>query len=295
MSSFCQLLPAQIQAPVTSVLVPDKLVNLHVNMLRLDQIHPTISGNKWLKLALTMHKAQQDGLHVASFGGPYSNHLHAFSYAASAMRLSHTVFVRGLGCKNSRTLEDIRANAGQVVRLSRRDYAKKHLPAQQARWRDLYGEFSFIPEGGNSALGVAGVQQWLVAQNLPAEAQIAVSVGSGCTLQGLLQGLTSKQHVFALPAYFLQAEQWQTWQAWPNSQQMTLINAPQSDRFAQLTLQQKQQIQLFKQQQAIALDPVYTGKTWFRWLDFIQRNKALQQKPLYFLHTGGLQGWNGVN
>ena len=59
---------------------------VEVSMLRLDKIHPIISGNKWFKLkynieaAITAQKST-----LLSFGGAYSNHLIATAAAAHSL------------------------------------------------------------------------------------------------------------------------------------------------------------------------------------------------------------------
>ena len=53
-----------------------------IGILRLDQIHEKISGNKWFKLKYNLHEAiTKQAAGVVSFGGAYSNHLHALAYA----------------------------------------------------------------------------------------------------------------------------------------------------------------------------------------------------------------------
>ncbi|TAF94448.1 MAG: 1-aminocyclopropane-1-carboxylate deaminase/D-cysteine desulfhydrase, partial [Bacteroidetes bacterium] len=57
-----------------------------INVLRLDEIHPIISGNKWFKLQGYLQQAQNlRSTALASYGGPYSNHLVAVAKAAELM------------------------------------------------------------------------------------------------------------------------------------------------------------------------------------------------------------------
>ena len=65
-----------------------KEADVVLDMLRLDALHPEVSGNKWFKLKYLI----QDALHTGkqtllSFGGCYSNHLHAMAYAAKSYKL----------------------------------------------------------------------------------------------------------------------------------------------------------------------------------------------------------------
>ena len=62
--------------------------HLQVDVLRLDELHPIVSGNKWFKLKYYLQQAlQQNAVTIASFGGPYSNHLVALAFAAQKNNL----------------------------------------------------------------------------------------------------------------------------------------------------------------------------------------------------------------
>ena len=70
--------------------------DVDVDVLRLDLLHPQISGNKWFKLKYNLLHAKQNGFRsVLSFGGAYSNHLHALAYAGNAFSISTIGIVRG--------------------------------------------------------------------------------------------------------------------------------------------------------------------------------------------------------
>ena len=54
-----------------------------VDLLRLDLLHPIVSGNKFYKLRYYIELAIENGTStIASFGGPYSNHIVALAYTA---------------------------------------------------------------------------------------------------------------------------------------------------------------------------------------------------------------------
>src|SRR6476659_5741114 len=56
--------------------------HIGVSVLRLDKIHPVISGNKWFKLKYYLEDAaNQNKDHIVTFGGPYSNHIIATAAA----------------------------------------------------------------------------------------------------------------------------------------------------------------------------------------------------------------------
>ena len=44
-----------------------------VDVLRLDKVHPVISGNKWFKLQFYLQEAiQSNKKHILTYGGPWS-------------------------------------------------------------------------------------------------------------------------------------------------------------------------------------------------------------------------------
>ena len=61
------------------------------SILRLDKLHPIVSGNKWFKLRYYIEDAiAHNASTIASFGGPYSNHLVALAYAAKEKNIKST-------------------------------------------------------------------------------------------------------------------------------------------------------------------------------------------------------------
>ena len=53
-----------------------------VVVLRLDLVHPVVSGNKWFKLKEYMAEAKQLKKVLLTFGGAFSNHIVATAAAA---------------------------------------------------------------------------------------------------------------------------------------------------------------------------------------------------------------------
>ena len=69
---------------------------LHLDIKRLDLIHPQISGNKFFKLKYNLLEAQQQELsRVLTFGGAYSNHIAATAYAAHLFGFKSIGIIRG--------------------------------------------------------------------------------------------------------------------------------------------------------------------------------------------------------
>jgi len=255
-----------------------------VNIIRLDQNDPFVCGNKWLKLSQNITDETD---RYATFGGPHSNHLHAFSYACKQLNKSHVVFVRGIGPKDTPTLLDIQKNNGLIVRLSKKDYAKKHEELMQQRWKNLYGDMVFIPEGGNNENAVNACAAWYSTLNLPESAIVGVSIGTGCTFTGLAQALHHSHTLMGLPAFYMHELMQDELLKTSSEGQLQILNAQKQERFAKMNLTQWNHMLAFEANTQIMLEPVYTGKTLFRFIDHFQDSC---DRPIYFIHTGGLQG-----
>ena len=86
-----------IPTPITEIksdLIASKKLSVFVK--REDLIHPIISGNKWRKLKYNFEYMKQKKINkVLSFGGAYSNHLHALSWYANFNKIKSIGIVRG--------------------------------------------------------------------------------------------------------------------------------------------------------------------------------------------------------
>ncbi|MGI3286099.1 1-aminocyclopropane-1-carboxylate deaminase/D-cysteine desulfhydrase, partial [Acinetobacter baumannii] len=69
---------------------------VHLDIKRLDLVHPQISGNKFFKLKYNLLTAKEQGLSsILTFGGAYSNHIAATAYAAHLFGLKSIGIIRG--------------------------------------------------------------------------------------------------------------------------------------------------------------------------------------------------------
>ena len=75
-------------------LFSNKQVSVHV--LRLDEIHPVVSGNKLFKLHYFLEEAA-GSVHktILTFGGVWSNHLPATAFACQSAGLKSIGIIRG--------------------------------------------------------------------------------------------------------------------------------------------------------------------------------------------------------
>ena len=84
------------EAIIQSLKLPDlEAEDIHADVLRLDKIHPVISGNKWFKLKYHLQDAREKGYtKLLTFGGAYSNHIIATAAAARKAGLNCIGIIR---------------------------------------------------------------------------------------------------------------------------------------------------------------------------------------------------------
>ena len=98
-----------------------------VDVLRLDLIHPVISGNKWYKLKEYLKEAGSlRKKTILTFGGAYSNHVVATAAAAQLNQFKSIGVIRGeKPTILSHTLLQALNYGMELYFMSREDYQKK--------------------------------------------------------------------------------------------------------------------------------------------------------------------------
>src|SRR5690554_3488991 len=111
--------------------------DIELSVLRLDLIHPAISGNKWFKLKENIKTAQKlNKKSILSFGGAYSNHLHALAAIAKELNLASIGIIRGKEIEESLspTLEECKKLGMTFHFINRQDYRKKDDVDSLKKW-----------------------------------------------------------------------------------------------------------------------------------------------------------------
>lgn len=288
---------------------------VHVDCLRLDAVHPEISGNKWFKLRLYLEQAMsQGGRELLSFGGGYSNHLHALAYAANLLGLSSRAAVCGHEpAQLSPTLLDCQRWGMQLSWLDRKSYREQAImPAPKGKHINYPGTY-VIPEGGEGLLGVQGVQR--LFERLCAQADfdydyVVLPVGTGTTMAGVVAGVVAGVGAGISAAGLASACQVIGVSALKNATDLEsrvrsglhAVGAPESrdswqiehnyhfGGFAKQPAALMDFVSEFEHQCALLLDPVYTAKAMFAVFDLCELGVIAPASKVLFVHTGGLQG-----
>jgi 1-aminocyclopropane-1-carboxylate deaminase len=248
--------------------------NIQAAMLRLDLLHPEISGNKWFKLKYNLEAAGKRP--VVTFGGAYSNHIAATAAACALMEIPCTGIIRGeRPAVLSHTLQNAAAKGMQLEFVSREAYRNKDTTS--------YPDAYIIPEGGNNEAGIRGCQEILTLADTSQFTHILCACGTGTTLSGLISSALPHQQVLGYVvlkgAAYLQDEL-------PKSNNWRLIHDYHGGGYAKTSPALISFINQFYQETQIPLDVVYTGKLVY---GFSQSVFPPGSKIL-LIHTGGLQG-----
>ncbi len=284
--------------PVNEPLLEDRGISLWIR--REDLIHQEISGNKWWKLSLNLqHIIGLDPVPtLLTFGGAYSNHLYATAAACSELGIECIGIVRGeIQQPLNPTLAFATEKGMKLVPVTRSAYRDKELLIQQFE-KDFSGLY-VLPEGGTNELAVRSCIQ-MVNGRMQKMDIICVPVGTGGTMAGIVAGMESNGSVLgfsALKGNFLteEVDQWLQ-KVFPDESftNWTITSDYHHGGYGKITDELIGFIEQFYIRHGILLDPVYTGKMMFGIYDMIRRDMIPAGSSICAIHTGGLQGWNGV-
>lgn len=182
-----------VQQATTAVLAKQ---GIELLVRRDDLVDTGLSGNKAYKLLYNLRAAREsEHSRLLSFGGAYSNHLHALALAGARYGFATVGVIRGERPAHlSPTLTDAEHAGMRLVFISREAYQRKTFAALLDDWRNQYGDFYLIPEGGAGLLGARGMS--LAGQALEAQLKgdytaVGIPCGTGTSLAGLAAGLAA--------------------------------------------------------------------------------------------------------
>ncbi|HJS00283.1 MAG TPA: pyridoxal-phosphate dependent enzyme [Flavobacterium sp.] len=271
---------------------------ISVTIKREDKIHPVVSGNKFRKLKYNLLQAKEENKStLLTFGGAFSNHIAAVAFAAKENGFYCIGIIRGdeLSDKieQNPTLKFAQECGMQFEFVSRENYRLKNETFFLDSLKQKFGDFFLIPEGGTNELAVKGCQEILTAEDQEFN-YICCAVGTGGTISGIINSTLPHQKVLGFPALkgdFLQDEI----RIFAQNENWELINDYHFGGYGKVNQELIQFINQFYIDNQIPLDPIYTGKMAFGVLDLIQKNYFPAHSNILLIHTGGLQGIQGMN
>lgn len=281
--------------------------------MRLDRLDAELSGNKWFKLKYNLiHAHSGNHKQLLSFGGYYSNHLHALAAAGHRFGFKTVGVVRGAEPqKYGPTLQDLVKYGMHLKFVSRESYRNKTCDKFLSTLKKEFGDFFLIPEGGSNILGVKGCTEIVTGLwNEPSCGPdfIVMGCGTGATLAGVVLGTQGRSKVLGVSAlkgaqYLEQnvldlmtefgkykgvahAVSRGSWQ---------IYHDYHFGGFAKLTPELVSFMDMFSSASSLPLEPVYVGKTLYAIHDLIRKAVIPEGARVLLIHTGGLQGVRGMD
>jgi 1-aminocyclopropane-1-carboxylate deaminase len=268
--------------------------NIEADVLRLDKIHPVISGNKWFKLRFYLEEAKALGKKkIVTFGGAWSNHIIAAATACHLNGLEATGIIRGEEATElSPTLTQAKELGMQLFFISREDYSRKKIPAKINQ-----DECYLIPEGGYGIKGAEGAATILDHCRKENYSHICCAAGTGTMAAGLIKASASSNQVMSfsvLKNNFEIDEQVRSLSG-DNENNFTINHDYHFGGYAKFKPELIQFMNDLYLQTSIPSDFVYTGKLFYAIQDLAASDYFQSGSRLLLIHSGGLQGNASLN
>jgi 1-aminocyclopropane-1-carboxylate deaminase len=271
---------------------------ISLEIKREDLLHPFISGNKFRKMKYNLLQAKAENQEtLLTFGGAYSNHIAAAAYAGKEYGFKTIGVIRGdeLGDKiaENPTLQFAQECGMQFEFVTREGYRHKTEPDFIANLSEKFGSFYLVPEGGTNEYAIKGCEEILTEEDAKFDF-ICTAAGTGGTISGIINSALPHQKVLGFPALkgdFLKDEI----RKFATNENWELVTDYYFGGYGKVNEELIQFINQFYKQTKVPLDPVYTGKMVFGVIDLIQKDYFPENAKILLIHTGGLQGIQGMN
>lgn len=274
--------------------------NITLFLKRIDLIHPVISGNKWFKLKYNLEEAHSKGYTtLLSFGGAYSNHIHALAYAGKELNFKTIGIIRGEEhLPLNPTLSSAKENGMMLHYISRGVYRNKYSDDLLKELNQKFGNFYMIPEGGSNELAVKGCSEIMNKTEIHYDF-VCTACGTAGTMSGIVRGMRSNANAIGFAVLknasflndnvnnFLQQTSADKHSNW------TINLDYHFGGYAKIDSSLMKFIDNFELMNNIPLDPIYTGKMMFGIYQLIAQDFFPSGSTIIALHTGGLQGIAG--
>jgi 1-aminocyclopropane-1-carboxylate deaminase/D-cysteine desulfhydrase-like pyridoxal-dependent ACC family enzyme len=261
-----------------------------LDVLRLDELHPVVSGNKWFKLKYYLEDALATGCHtVLTYGGAWSNHIVAVAFACREYGLKNIGVIRGQQPTQMSVTLQRAAECGMELQFAERaqfTVLKKQLGAQ--------GHIYHIPEGGYGLLGAKGAAEILqYVPNLSNYTHIACAVGTGTMFAGIINASLPGQRVIGISVLknnFSIVDE--TRDLLTNSYKGDFV-IEHGWHFGGYAKHTPQLIEFMKEawhNYKLPTDIVYTSKTLYAVKQMVVSQAIPAGSRVLMVHSGGLQG-----
>ena len=272
-----------------------------VDLLRLDSLHPIVSGNKFYKLRFYIESSIENGVStVASFGGPYSNHIVALAFTAKEAGLKSIGYIRTNEDEpTTPSLAEAKHYGMDLVYLGRTDFQSKKASILETS--DAKSDIYLIDEGGYGTIGAKGAATIFTENDTAHYDYIVCAVGTGTMLAGCVNAASPNQKIIGILVLKNEGSIESEINALlidkndpnndrKNNQPYTLLHQFHQGGYAKTNPTMIDFMNKLWDKEKIPTDIVYTSKLLLGVEQLIQENYFEKDASILVIHSGGLQG-----
>ena len=288
--------------------IPSFSQSQKVDLLRLDSLHPVVSGNKFYKLRFYIESAIENGVStVASFGGPYSNHIVALAFTAKEAGLKSIGYIRTNADEPmTHSLAEAKDYGMELVYLGRTEFQSKKATILASNNTNL--SCYLIDEGGYGNIGAKGAATIFTENDTAHYDYMICAVGTGTMLAGCINAASPNQKIIGIPvlknegsieneinALLLNKNDLNNYNNdsnndKKNSNSYTLLHQFHQGGYAKTNPMMLDFMNRLWDTEKIPTDIVYTSKLLFGVEQLIKENYFEKDTSILVIHSGGLQG-----
>ena len=265
------------------------------DILRLDEIHPVINGNKFFKLQLSIKDAiEKQFTTIATFGGAYSNHIIATACYCNQLGISSVGIIRGEEPnKKSDTLLQAEAFGMKLIFTTRESFKDK---TRIIKGYENYNYY-WVNEGGYGRLGAEGaadICSWVD----DSYTDFVCAVGTGTMMAGLVIGAMPHQKVTGISVLKGNEKLIESVTGLlTNEEQRKHFELKEGYDFGGYAKHPEALLDwmnFFYKQSHVPTDLVYTAKLCYAVHDLLDKGYFAPDSKIMIIHSGGLQGNNSL-
>ncbi|MEN8192330.1 MAG: pyridoxal-phosphate dependent enzyme [Bacteroidota bacterium] len=271
--------------------------SVNVYMKRIDLVHPVISGNKWYKMKYNIVEMNDLGFDtLLTFGGAYSNHIHAAAHAGKLFGFKTIGLIRGEEHLPLNSTLQAAVNDGMELHyINRTRFKERDTEEFIDEIKAKFGDVFILPLGGTNNTALKGCAEIVEDFNLEYD-YICSAAGSGGTSAGIIAGLAGNKKMIVFPAlkgaefmyelieYLIMEYSGKKYSNW------NLNTEYHFGGFAKLTKELVEFTKEFEQLNGFELDYIYTNKMVYGISNLINKGFFKSGETIVAVHSGGLQG-----
>jgi 1-aminocyclopropane-1-carboxylate deaminase/D-cysteine desulfhydrase-like pyridoxal-dependent ACC family enzyme len=259
--------------------------NVQLDVLRLDKIHPVISGNKWFKLKYHLDNFNAGNYKgILTFGGAWSNHIVATACACYLQKIKCAGIIRGeKPLQFSSSLLEAANYEMDLKFISREKYSHKNSDAFLEPIKKEFPGYYIVPEGGAGKEGEKGAGEILQYADGNNYTHIACAIGTGTMYNGLKQAASPAQDILGI----IVLKGWKEESKQDKARLFLNYHFGGYAKYDQTLLDFMND--LFRLTY-IPTDFVYTGKLAYAIFDLVKKDQFVPGSKILMIHSGGLQG-----